>query len=47
MKAVVTRGNGGYDTLDYCDVPVPQPGPGEVLLQVLAAGFNNPVINTR
>ena len=47
MKAVVTRGNGGYDTLDYCDVPVPQPGPGEVLLQVLAAGVNNTEINTR
>ena len=41
MKAVVTTGNGGYDRLDYRDVPVPQPGPGEVLLQVLAAGINN------
>ena len=47
MKAVVTRGVGGYDMLDYCDVPVPPPGPGEVLLQVLAAGVNNTEINTR
>ncbi len=47
MKAVVTTGNGGYDKLEYRDVPVPQPGPGEVLLQVLAAGVNNTEINTR
>lgn len=47
MKAVVTTGNGGYEKLDYCDVPVPEPGPGEVLLRVLAAGVNNTEINTR
>ncbi|HWG70607.1 MAG TPA: zinc-binding dehydrogenase [Steroidobacteraceae bacterium] len=47
MKAVVTTGVGGYDTLVYCDVPTPVPGPGEVLLQVLAAGVNNTEINTR
>lgn len=47
MKAVVTVGNGGYDKLVYRDVPVPVPGPGEVLLQVLAAGVNNTEINTR
>jgi len=47
MKAVVTTGNGGYDKLEYRDVPVPEPGPGEVLLQVLAAGVNNTEINTR
>jgi len=47
MKAVVTRGNGGYDQLDYCDVSIPQPEPGEVLIQVLAAGINNTEINTR
>ena len=47
MKAVVTTGNGGYDKLDYRDVPVPRPGPGEVLLKVLAAGVNNTEINTR
>jgi NADPH:quinone reductase-like Zn-dependent oxidoreductase len=28
-------------------VPIPVPGPGEVLLQVLAAGVNNTEINTR
>jgi NADPH:quinone reductase-like Zn-dependent oxidoreductase len=47
MKAIVTTGNGGYDKLEYRDVPVPIPGPGEVLLQVLAAGVNNTEINTR
>jgi NADPH:quinone reductase-like Zn-dependent oxidoreductase len=47
MKAVVTVGNGGLDMLEYRDVPVPRPGPGEVLLQVLAAGVNNTEINTR
>jgi len=47
MKAVVTTGNGGYDKLEYRDVPVPTPRPGEVLLQVLAAGVNNTEINTR
>lgn len=47
MKAVVTTGNGGYDKLVYRDVPVPVPGPGEVLIRVLAAGVNNTEINTR
>ncbi|MEQ9490997.1 MAG: alcohol dehydrogenase family protein [Alphaproteobacteria bacterium] len=47
MKAVVTTGNGGYDKLVYRDVPVPEIGPGEVLLKVLAAGVNNTEINTR
>lgn len=47
MMAVVTRGNGGYDQLDYCEVPVPKPGNDEVLLRVLAAGVNNTEINTR
>ncbi len=47
MKAVVTTGNGGYDKLEYRDVPVRRPKAGEVLLQVLAAGVNNTEINTR
>ena len=47
MMAVVTTGNGGYDKLDYRAVPVPVPGPGEVLVNVLAAGVNNTEINTR
>lgn len=47
MKAVVTRDNGGFEMLDYCDAPMPVPGPDEVLVQVLAAGINNTEINTR
>ena len=47
MKAVVTTGNGGYEMLDYRDVPIPEITAGEVLLQVLAAGVNNTEINTR
>ncbi len=47
MKAIVTMGNGGYEQLVYRDVPIPTLAPGEVLLQVLAAGVNNTEINTR
>ncbi len=47
MMAVVTTGTGGYDKLEYKSVLVPVPGPGEVLLKVLAAGVNNTEINTR
>ena len=47
MRAMVTRGHGGYEQLHYRDVPLPRPGPGEVLLQVLAAGINATDINTR
>ena len=47
MKAVLTTGNGGYDKLEYRDVPTPVVGAGEVLIQVLAAGVNNTEINTR
>jgi NADPH:quinone reductase-like Zn-dependent oxidoreductase len=47
MKAVVTTGIGGYERLEYRDVPRPVPAQGEVLLQVLAAGVNNTEINTR
>ena len=47
MKAIVTTGNGGYDKLEYREVPLPTLVPGEVLLNVLAAGVNNTEINTR
>lgn len=47
MKAVVTTGVGGYERLDYRDVPVPELKAGDVLIQVLAAGVNNTEINTR
>lgn len=47
MQAVVTTGTGGYDRLTLAEVPIPSPGPDEVLLNVLAAGVNNTDINTR
>lgn len=48
MHAVVTTGHGGLDKLEYRDdVPVPVPGPGEVLIRVGACGMNNTDINTR
>jgi len=47
MKAVVTMGNGGYEMLEYKDVPMPVISNGEVLIKVLAAGVNNTEINTR
>ncbi|MBM7415575.1 MULTISPECIES: zinc-binding dehydrogenase [Nocardiaceae] len=47
MTAVVTTGVGGYERLAVTQLPVPVPGEGKVLLQVLAAGVNNTDINTR
>ena len=40
MRAVVTQGTGGPEVLSVSDVPDPSPGPGEVLLEVVAAGLN-------
>ncbi len=40
MKAVVADPIGGPENLKYVDVPVPQPGPGEVLVKIEAAGVN-------
>lgn len=48
MRAVLLTGHGGYDKLDFRDdVPVPIPGPNDVLIRVAAAGVNNTDINTR
>ncbi|MFC3076032.1 alcohol dehydrogenase family protein [Shinella pollutisoli] len=48
MTGVVLTGHGGLDRLAYRDdLPVPRPGPGEVLIRVAAAGVNNTDINTR
>ncbi len=41
-------GHGGLGKLEYReDLPVPAPAPGEVLIEVGAAGINNTDINTR
>ncbi len=48
MRAVVLTGHGDFDKLVYHeDWPVPQVGPGEVLIKVLACGLNNTDVNTR
>lgn len=48
MCAVLLKGHGGYEQLEYRDdVPVPGPDAGEVLVRVGAAGVNNTDINTR
>jgi threonine dehydrogenase-like Zn-dependent dehydrogenase len=47
MTAMITSGTGGFDRLEYRDLPVPDVGPGEVLIRVLAAGVNNTDVNTR
>jgi NADPH:quinone reductase-like Zn-dependent oxidoreductase len=40
MKAVRFAAYGGVDVLDVVEVPAPEPGPGEVLVAVKAAGIN-------
>jgi NADPH:quinone reductase-like Zn-dependent oxidoreductase len=40
MKAVRFDGYGPVDVLDVREVPVPEPGPGQVLVRVKAAGIN-------
>ena len=40
MKAIRVKQFGGPDTLQLEEVPTPQPGPGEVLVRIHAAGVN-------
>ena len=48
MKAMVLTGHGGLDKLVWHDNwPVPEAGPGEVLVKVKACGLNNTDVNTR
>ena len=48
MTAALLMGYGGFEKLEVRDdVPVPVPGPDDVLIKVAAAGINNTDINTR
>jgi NADPH:quinone reductase-like Zn-dependent oxidoreductase len=48
MRGVWLTGHGDMDKLDIReDIPVPLPGPKDVLVRVAAAGVNNTDINTR
>ncbi len=40
MKAYVQRGHGGPEVCSFQDIDDPTPGPGEVVIRVLAAGLN-------
>ena len=40
MRAVVITSPGGPDVLEFTEVPDPVPGPGEVVVEVVAAGVN-------
>jgi alcohol dehydrogenase len=48
MSGVQLTGHGGPEMLVWNEaIPVPEPGPGQALVKVLAAGVNNTDINTR
>jgi NADPH:quinone reductase-like Zn-dependent oxidoreductase len=48
MQGVYLTKHGGPDALEWRDdIPVPVPGPGQVLVRMAAAGVNNTDINTR
>ena len=48
MSGVYLTRHGGPEALEWReDIPVPNPGPGQVLVRVAAAGVNNTDINTR
>lgn len=47
MKAIEISQAGGPEVLRPCERPLPQPGPGEVLIRVRAAGVNRPDVMQR
>ena len=47
MTAIAIVGKGGPDVLQSTTVPVPQPGRGQVLIKVAAAGVNRPDVTQR
>lgn len=47
MKTIVIREAGGPDVLTLAEVAMPEPGPGEVLIKVAAAGVNRPDVLQR
>jgi NADPH:quinone reductase len=42
MQQVYFEGHGGPDVIRIGEAPVPEPGPGQVLIEVAAAGINRP-----
>ncbi|MBM9402239.1 NAD(P)H-quinone oxidoreductase [Gluconacetobacter azotocaptans] len=47
MHAVTIGEPGGPEVMALTDLPLPEPGPGEVLVRVLAAGLNRPDLMQR
>ena len=47
MRAIAIREPGGPEVLVPVELPVPEPGPGEVLIRVAAAGVNRPDVLQR
>ncbi|MBP2412104.1 NADPH2:quinone reductase [Arthrobacter stackebrandtii] len=47
MKAIVAAGAGGPEVLSMIEAPAPVPGPGEVLIDVVAAGINRADVQQR
>lgn len=47
MRHVACEGHGGPEVMRIVTGPVPQPGPGETLIEVHAAGVNRPDIQQR
>ncbi len=40
MKAIVIEDYGGAEALTFADVPMPEPGEGEALVELAFAGVN-------
>jgi NADPH2:quinone reductase len=47
MTGIAIEGKGGPEVLKPNKMPVPQPGPGQVLVKVAAAGVNRPDVQQR
>lgn len=47
MKAIEISQSGGPEVLQWVDRPMPEPGPGQLLLRVIAAGVNRPDVMQR
>jgi NADPH:quinone reductase len=47
MTAIEISAPGGPEVLTSCTRPVPRPGPGEILIKVVAAGVNRPDVLQR
>ncbi len=47
MRAIRIREPGGPEVLEPVELPIPEPGPGELLIRVAAAGVNRPDVLQR